>query len=184
MPELQNHVWEKLSRVFTRTLDWHETLRQCGLLPVPEDNANEDDFAAIDLAIKRRISYYSRKPEIVNRILELQEQQQDIGITRQQLVAARLAVAQAAMAGNDRYGYNAKEGRFERTGEKIIDYKAADGALAGVAKMLGMDGNADESKNLVVVLPNALLEGADDTPPLGEAELPFLPSKEEMDAAD
>ena len=81
------------------------------------------------------------------------------------------------MAGDDRYGYNAKLGRFEATGEKIRDYKAADGALAGVAKMLGMDSDSSEDKGLVVVLPAALIEDSPQKP--GE-----LPGRSQSPAED
>lgn len=161
MPELINAKKERIARTFTSCLDWYETIRLCGLSPEVGTDASQEDIRIANQKVSGMIYRYRNDPQITARIVELQESQQEIKVSKQQLIAARLAVAQAALQGNDRYGYNAKAGRFEVTGEKIIDYKAADGALAGVAKMLGLDQQIDDGKNLVVVLPGSLLESSE-----------------------
>lgn len=182
MPPLQNSRKELLAHRYVQTLDWYEALRLADMLPdVPPEDADSLDLKRYQQAVERRIHYYKGDKNLIARIAELQAQDSAIHITRQQLIAARLALAHAAMAGDDRYGYNAKLGRFEATGEKIRDYKAADGALAGVAKMLGMDSDSSEDKGLVVVLPAALIE---DSPqkPNDISERPEIPTRELPDS--
>lgn len=165
MPPLLNSRKELLAHRYVQTLDWYEALRLADMLPdVPPEDADSLDLKRYQQAVERRIQYYKADKSLIARIAELQAQDSTVRITKQQLIAARLALAHAAMTGDDRFGYNAKEGRFEATGEKIRDYKAADGALAGVARMLGMDSDSNDNKGLVVVLPAALIEDSPQKP--------------------